>query len=115
MGLISGPQSGESNNGSVHVGPLVDDGAEYSAIGSIELQILLNIDSDVGLEPPPDTLNGHSHWQYGQGEHRSARRPILGSIVLPLKEDNRRIINIRHVVVQGSSQCIIGRNFTSLW
>ena len=50
-------------------GPLVDDGAPYSAIGMNELQFLLNKSksSDVPIEDKPCELSKYDFWQYGTG------------------------------------------------
>ena len=94
-------------------GPLVDDGAPYRAIGLVELKLLQNqpdIPQTMKLEPVPDTLEGHSHWQYGTGEHASPTRRILGSEVSTVKSDSGRSVEIRHLILQGSSHWVIGRN-----
>lgn len=95
------------------IGPLVDDGAEYSAIGCVELKIIFDIDT-TRLDELPSSLHGHTHWQYGQGAHSSPEQKMLGSIVLSVQVDNRTIINIRHVVIDGPSQWVIGRNVTAV-
>lgn len=97
------------------LGPLVDDGAEYSAVGLIELKLFelkLNLDID-DLDPIPSSLTGVTHWQFCVGDHASASRRILGSTVIAVKADSGRLIQIRHLVIVGCSQCVIGRNDTS--
>ena len=47
------------------VGPLVDDGAPYSAIGRVELRLLLDNlghTEEIPIDPIPIYLNGHTHW-----------------------------------------------------
>lgn len=47
------------------IGKLVDDGAQYSAIGNIELLLLkdhLNSVDDIDIDPIPESLNGFTHW-----------------------------------------------------
>ena len=47
-----------------NIGPLVDDGALYSAIGLIELKVLadqLNISKPLELNCIPKSLQGYSH------------------------------------------------------
>lgn len=70
--------------------PFLDDGASYSAIGIVKL----NLQTDqTGLSPNPQldgippALEGHTHWQYGTGEHASPAHRILGSVVLSAKSD----------------------------
>lgn len=97
------------------VGPLVDDGAEYSALGIVELKLFEELyrDTNTEMDPIPASLEGVNHWQFGVGEHASESRRILGSVVLTAKSDSGRHVRIRHLVVEGSSQWVIGRNVTS--
>lgn len=97
------------------LGPLVHDGAPYSAIGLVELKWRgkkLDPALSLTINPIPMTLNGYSHWQYGTGEHASQSRKILGSVVLTAQSDGGRLIDITHLVLQGSSQWVIGRYVT---
>ena len=48
----------------------------------------------------------------GAGEHASPAREILGSFVLSAQSDSGRTICITHLVLQGSSQWVLGRNIT---
>ena len=97
------------------LGPLVDDGAPYSAIGLVELNLLKEhhrSGSPKKLDPIPSSLSGHSHWQYGTGEHSSPARKILGSTVTSAQSESGRTVRITHLVLEGSSQWVIGRNVT---
>lgn len=97
------------------IGPLVDDGAPYSAIGLTELHILKDqlLSNFTGkLDTIPTSLNVRTFWQYGCGNHASAKRRILGSILLTALSDDCSPIHIRHLVLEGSSQWLIGRNIT---
>jgi len=97
------------------VGPLLDDGAPYSGIGMSELQVLAHIvlpDWNNKLDPLPSTIASRPYWQYGTGEHSSDARKILGSVMLQACDDYGDKINIRHLVIDGSSQWVIGRNVT---
>lgn len=99
-----------------HLGPLVDDGAPYAAVVQCELDLLqprLLPNWDGTLDPIPDTLSGRRHWQYGCGEHASSPRLIVGSICLPMAADCGSTIIVRHLILEGSSQWVIGRNVTS--
>lgn len=56
------------------MGPLVNDGAPYSAIGNVRLRLVENhIGNDAGLEIEPIrlSLTGHTHWQYGKGDRNN--------------------------------------------
>lgn len=69
----------------MRLGPLVDDGASYSAIGIVELNILhSHIGNlwDVIVDTVPYKLKGFTHLQYGIGNHTSATRKILGSQIV---------------------------------
>ena len=72
----------------------------------------MGLSSNFQLAPIPDSLNGHTHWQYGKGKHASPARLILGSIVLTVLSDNDRSVCITHLVLDGSSQWVIGQNVT---
>ena len=108
----NGNSANRNNCSNDVLGPLVDDGAPYSAIGYIELQLLLNSVNDVEIDPMPSCLENATQWQYGSGEHSSAPRKILGSYVLTLISDNGNEVRIRHLVLDGSSQWVIGKNVT---
>ena len=100
----------------VTIGPLLDDGAPYSAIGLHELKIismdlLPNWSGDLDIVPA--SLKGCTKWQYGVGEHSSAESEILGSIVLSAISNHGSPVMIRHLVLQGSSQWVVGRNVTT--
>lgn len=96
------------------IAPLVDDGAEYSAIGIVELKLLQHSNEiSLSLDPISNSLGSVTHWQFRYGPHASASRKILGSVVLTAKVDRGNDVKIRHVVVDGSSQWVIRRNLTS--
>lgn len=80
------------------VGPLVDDGAPYSAIGYVELQLLLNQMNGIDLDSIPSCLGGTTKWQYGRGEHSSAPRKIMDSFMLTVISDNGNELRSRHLV-----------------
>ncbi len=115
MASLVGSAASTTVNVPSETGPLVDDGAPYSAIGMTELLSLsnkLDINIPIKLESIPSSLNGHTHWQYGTGAHSSSVRRILGSIVLTACSDTGRDVKITHLVLEGSSQWVIGRNVT---
>lgn len=94
--------------------PLLDDGAPYFAIGLMVVNLLtyhvgLSLNPQLGGISP--VLEGHKHLQYGTGEHASPARRILGSFVLSAKSD-QGTAHITHLVLDGSSQWTVGRNFT---
>lgn len=68
---------------------------------------------DGALDPIPDSLASRPFWQYGVGAHASQAKPILGSILLDATSDDGVTVKIRHLVIEGSSQWIIGRNVTT--
>lgn len=99
-----------------NIGPMVDNGAPYSAIGILDLLLLSSniLPSFEGsLDPVPDAFKAFNGWQYGSGDHASEPRPILGSILLTATVKDGSSVSIRHLVLSGSSQWVIGRNVTS--
>lgn len=51
-------------------------------------------------------------WQFGSEEHASAAKPILGSATIQFRSDSGNTISVRHIVVDGSSPWVTGRNVT---
>lgn len=87
-----------------NVGPLVDDAAPYSAIGEMELHIMSKglIEPPL-IEPKPEMFADYDTWQYGSGEHGSARKSIIGSVELLCRTDREKLVSIRHLILAGSS------------
>lgn len=105
-----------STESPMHFGPLLDSGASYSAIGMVELTMIADhsgLQTDPALDPISAALSGYTSWQYGTGSHASQPRDILWSIVLTANTDNCNQVRIRHLVLDGSSQWVVGRNVTS--
>ena len=105
---------GNNNNISM-IGPMLDDGAPYSAIGMDELRsIYLTImpDWDGSLDCIPESIADRPFWQYGVGAHASASRKILGSVMIDVNIPDGYTIQLRHLVLDGSSNWVIGRNIT---
>lgn len=97
------------------VGPLLDDGAPYSGIGIEEFNMIqpVVIPGWKGVfDALPDSVKDRPRWQYGNGEHSSKWRNIIGSILIPARTDEGVTIYIRHLIIEGSSQWVIGRNIT---
>ena len=97
------------------IGPLVDDGAPYSGMGMHEFTLLkpvLLAEWNGQLDPIPASIADRPYWQYGVGSHASAPRRILGSVLLSVESDNGHTVAIRHLVISGTSQWVIGRNVT---
>lgn len=59
-----------------------------------------------------DCLGGYTLWQYGSGSPASNARHILGLVVIKAVSDNSRNVLIRHLVLDVSSQWVIGKNVT---
>lgn len=113
---IEGPHQGSIDGLMQHsLGPLVDDGAPWSGLGMEEflrLQSTIMLTWDGTLDELPDLIRSRPYWQYGNGQHASQKRRILGPAVLTTQSDQGIQINIRHLIIEGSSQWIIGRNVT---
>lgn len=97
------------------IGPLLNDGAPYSPIGIVELKLLLD---EMNL-PFPDVLDlklavlqDFTKLQYGNADHSSQARNIIGLIVLTMHSDRGCPVDITHIVLEGSSQWIVGKNVT---
>ena len=97
-------------------GPMVDDGAPYSGLGLTELKELAKYimpASDGKLDTIPKGVADRPFWQYGKGAHSSPKKCIFGSVLLSICSEEGTVINIRHLVIEGSSQWLIGRNVTT--
>lgn len=97
------------------IGPLLDDGAPYSGMGLDEFNLLQPIiypTWDGELLPLPKEIEACPYWQYGTGQHSSESRKILGSVILKAKTDQDSSVFIRHLIIDGSSQWVVGRNVT---
>jgi len=98
------------------VGPLLDNAAPYSGMGLDEFRLLqpfLLPDWHGKLEPLPTQIADRPFWQYGTGNHSSQVRKILGSLMLEARSDSGNLFKIRHLVIEGASQWVVGRNFTN--
>jgi len=108
--------SNDSNLIGSPIGPLLDDGAPYSGIGEEEFNMIQKYvcpEWTGGYGMLPDIVKNRPYWQYGIGSHASKSRRIIGSVVITARSDQGGDVSIRHLVIQGSSQWIIGRNVTS--
>lgn len=78
-------------------GPLLDDGAPYSGMGSNEFKILQPIifPKWTGkLDPLPSSIADRPFWQYGIGEHSSDVRRIIGSVMVSATSDQGNPVSI---------------------
>ena len=97
-------------------GTSLDDGAPYSRTGFHELKLLLpDLETNWNgkLSALPKELAGRTHWQYDSGNHASDSRRMLRSVNITAILDDGTNVNIIHVVIEGSSQWIVGRNVTT--
>ena len=97
------------------LGPLVDDGAPYSGMGLQEfreLQKVIMPTFNGVFDPLPPSVADRPFWKYGNGEQSSGRRKIIGSVMLTILSDQGTPVNIRHLIITGSSSWVIGRNVT---
>eukprot|EP00171_Calliarthron_tuberculosum_P002818 IDg2818t1 len=97
------------------IGPLLDDGAPYSGIGLAEftmLQEMILSNWSGEFDPLLDDIKDRPLWQYGTGSHASETRKFLGSILLKCSTKINTDVMIRHLIIEGSSQWVIGRNLT---
>lgn len=96
----------------INTGTSVDDGAPFSAIGMTELRLLrhLNPSSPVPLDPIPSSMYQYKWWKFGSGKQSSAKRLITGSVNVTVMTDNNNTVRIIYLVLQGSSQWVVGKN-----
>lgn len=95
-----------------HIGPLVDRGALYSAIAIVELAVVASCKLptwNAQLEPVTEVLDDCRYWKYCVGYHASKRRRIIASILLLCDANNDFSVWIRHLVLDGNSQWVIGQ------
>lgn len=76
------------------------------------LQSVLLPNWDGKFQPLRKELQSRPFWQYGDGDHCSDSRRILGSVILSVHTDMGSTINVCHLTIDGSSQWVIGRNVT---
>ena len=74
------------------------------------LSPILRTNWNGALEALPESLSSYSFWQYSTDNHASSARRMLGSIFIYASLSDGSITNIRHVVIEGSSQWVVGRN-----
>lgn len=91
------------------IGPMVDDGAPFSAIGEVELRYHSRrlLGGSVHLLDKASELGDSMYWQFGTGSHASPSRRILGSVILSLLTDSSNVITIkthcyRRIVAMGT-------------
>lgn len=70
--------------------------------------------SETELDPLPEQIKSFKFWQLGFGEHASTAKPIITSTMLEFIPDQGRPIQICHIIVDGSSPWLLGRNITRL-
>lgn len=99
-----------------HLGPLVNDGAPYSSICAV---VLSNLSSHilpgwkVALDPLRKVVANRLYWKYGTGYHASGVRYIIGSVIITISNDEGHPVSIIHLVLNGSSQWMIGRKIAT--
>lgn len=64
------------------------------------------------LDPLPDAVSDRPIWQYGVGTHRSSAQRILGAVLINARCDGGTAVKIWHLIIDGSSQWVVGRNVT---
>lgn len=60
----------------------------------------------------PKAFDGYTNWTHGTSQHSSESRKILGSVILNARTSFGQKVSIRHLVLDGSSQCGIRKNVT---
>lgn len=94
-----------------NVGPLVDDGAPFNAIGEMEVHLIFNdLNNMPVLEPKPDQLAAFDTRQYVTGTHSSQQIAIVCYVEQYARDDDDQLLPISHLVISGSSGWVIGGN-----
>lgn len=90
--------------------------ARYSVIGNTELRIHSRqlVKGDITMHPKPRELRRFDFWQFGAGSNSSDRRAILGYIVYYMLSDNEKVVAVCHLVIDGSSQWVLGQKGMSM-
>lgn len=91
-------------------------GAPYSAVGIVELRLiceLANSKYTPVFRVISESLTGCTYWQYGNGARASQKRCILGHVDFQALTDDNNTIIIRHLILEGSSQWILGKIVTN--
>lgn len=99
-----------------HRGLLIDGRALYSSIAILELVVLVASiipEWNEKLEPILNALNNYIYWQYGTGYCVPDPRHILVFISLLCLSADQSTVFIRHLIMYGSSQWVIGLIVTS--
>lgn len=115
MVQVNGSCSHETSFDFNSIGPLLDDGAPYRGMGLREFTVWqrnLLPHWKGTMDAAPDVLQDYSYWQYGDGDHSSDPGKILCSVPLCIKTDEGNVMSVRTLVIEGSSQWVIGRNVT---
>lgn len=106
--------AGSSENQS-HLGPLINSGASYSAIGLVSLSMLADhsgLPTGRPLSPISKSLVGYTSLKDGTSDHASSKRRLLGSISMNAYTDNGNSFSINQLVLDGLPQWVIARNVT---
>ena len=91
--------------------PLLDDGALYSGIRFNDLKLLLpylKTNWKGKLNTSPKGIPSRTTWKKGSRNHASDSKSVLRSINATAILADGTNVNITHVVIEGSSQCIAG-------
>lgn len=97
---------------------MVDDGAPHSTIGYSELSILIRLthNSTASVKSMisllPDSISNLQFFQFGYGQYAISAKLVIGSGVIDFRSHSGTKISIRHIVVEGSSPRVLGRNIT---
>ena len=110
MAMLNGTSSFSSNQ---FIGLLLDYGATCSVLGLLELKMLslyLRNNWNGKVDALPSAIADRYHYQYSSGSHLSDSRGTQGSIMITARLHDGTVINIRQIVVEGSSKWLIRRS-----
>ena len=98
---------------SYFIGLLLYDGAPNSVLGLLELKMLspyLRANCIGRIDPLRAEIADRTLWKHGPGSLSNDSRRIVGSIMISARLNDGTILPIRHIVIEGRSQQLIGRN-----
>lgn len=72
----------------------------------------INISKNRKIQAIPESVKVHTRWQYGMKKHASPSRKIIGRVFISAISDIKHPIAIPQLILERSSQWLIGRNVT---
>lgn len=87
-----------------NIDTLLDDGAPYCGIGLDEfrmIQLFVSHHWNGRYNCLPTSIAHTPNWQYGNGQHASAFKRIIGSVLFNAQSDRGQLVRINHLIIKG--------------